>query len=366
MAPYRSNGRFRPYPIADEEKLEQLVERLGDDSGSFRERLMVRLRSAYSHHYRRMLPSLLKAIEFHATSPNLKPLLKALKLLKDYADKPNQEPYATDINVPMEGVLSPGWQEAVIKIGADGLPHIDRLAYEIGVLRAVREKLRCKELWVAGANRYRNPDDDLPQDFEVKREDYYQDLQQPLDAEAFIAQIQADMTQALEALNQGIPSNSKVSILEKQGGWIHLTPLEEQPEPEHLRKLKDEISRRWSIISLLDILKETEFRLHFTKHFRSTASRETLEVTEVRKRLLLCLYALGTNLGIKRVAHGEHGVGYFDLHYVRRKFLSKAALRQAITDVADAIFRIRLPHMRNVNYVGLFPAFGEANKKCPC
>ena len=332
------------YPIADEEKLEQLIDRLGDGD-TFRERLMVRLRSAYTHHYRQMLPSLLKAIEFHATSPTLKPLLDALELLKDYADKPNQVPYPADINIPMEGVLSPGWQEVVMKTGSDGSPEIDRLAYEIGVLRTVREKLRCKEMWVAGAYRYRNPDDDLPQDFEANREEYYQDLQQPLDVDSFIAKIQTDMTQALEALNRGIPNNSKVSILEKRGGWIQLTPLEEQPEPEHLRELKAEINRRWSIISLLDILKETEFRLHFTKHFRSTASRETLDVADVRKRLLLCLYALGTNLGIKRVAHGEHGVGYFDLHYVRRKFLSKSALRQAITDVADAIFRIRLPHI---------------------
>ena len=38
---------------------------------------------------------------------------------------------------------------------------------------------------------------------------------------------------------------------------------------------------------------------NFTTHFRSAASRETLDPDELRKRLLLCLYALGTNLGIK-------------------------------------------------------------------
>ena len=124
-----------------------------------------------------------------------------------------------------------------------------------------------------------------------------------------------------------------------------LTPLEEQPEPEHLRRLKAEINHRWSTLPLLDVLKETEFRLNFTTHFRSAASRETLDPDELRKRLLLCLYALGTNLGIKRIAHGDHGASARDLHYVRRKFLSKAALRQSITDVANAIFHIRAPHI---------------------
>jgi TnpA family transposase len=333
------------YPIAGEEKLEKLIDSLGEGGGTFRERLQARLRSSYNHHYRRMLPQILKALEFRSENPQLKPVMEAIQLLKDYAHKPNKEPYAAEVNVPMEGVLSQDWQAAVVSESIDGTPKIDRVAYEIGVLRSLREKLRCKEIWVAGAKRYRNPDQDLPQDFELKREEYYQDLQQPLEVEPFIAQIQRDMTQALGQLHRGLPSNPKVAILDKRGGWIRLTPLEEQAEPEHLAKLKEELNRRWSIIPLLDILKETEFRLHFTSHFRSTASRETLDSSEVRKRLLLCLYALGTNLGIKRIAHGEHGTSYFDLHYVRRKFLSKAALRQAITDVADAIFRIRLPHI---------------------
>ncbi len=41
---------------------------------------------------------------------------------------------------------------------------------------ALRDKLRCRELWVAGADKYRNPDDDLQKDFEVKREQYYEAL----------------------------------------------------------------------------------------------------------------------------------------------------------------------------------------------
>jgi hypothetical protein len=41
------------------------------------------------------------------------------------------------------------------------------------LLQALRVQLRCKEIWVVGANRYRNPDEDLPADFEVERVPYY-------------------------------------------------------------------------------------------------------------------------------------------------------------------------------------------------
>ena len=45
----------------------------------------------------------------------------------------------------------------------------DWINYEICVLQTLREQLRCKEIWVAGANRFRNPDDDLPTDVADRR-----------------------------------------------------------------------------------------------------------------------------------------------------------------------------------------------------
>lgn len=341
------------YPVANETQLETVVEHLGEGGKSFKERLHAKMRRSYTRYYRRLLPLILKALEFRSDSLNLKPLLDAIQLLKASAELPSAKPYPAETDVPMDGVLSADWQDSVMVTGKQGEPEIDRASYELGVLRTVREKLRCKELWVEGAKRYRNPDDDLPQDFDTKREQYYLDLKQPLDAAPFIDHLQADMTEALTEFNQGLPDNPKVKILDNRGGWIHLTPVAKQPEPEHLQALKNEITRRWSMVPLLDVLKETEMRLQFTEHFKSTGNREALAPEELRKRLLLCLYATGTNLGIKRIAHGEHGVSAPDLRYVQRKFVSKTALSQAIGDVANAIFRVRLPHI-----------WGEATTAC--
>src|SRR6266536_1363064 len=60
-------------------------------------------------------------------------------------------------------------------------------------------------------------------------------------------------------------------------------------------------------------------------------------------RLLLCLYALGTNIGLKRMSAGDHGVSYNDLLYVRRRFLQRETLRQVIAQVVNAVFAARLP-----------------------
>ena len=55
---------------------------------------------------------------------------------------------------------------------------MNRINDERATLHTLRERVRCQELWVKGAQRYRNPDD-LPADFAAKRVAYYQALEKP-------------------------------------------------------------------------------------------------------------------------------------------------------------------------------------------
>lgn len=128
-----------------------------------------------------------------------------------------------------------------------------------------------------GANRYRNPEEDLPVDFEVKRQEYYQALQQPTDAEAFIGRLQREMEQALSHLNEQIPNNTKVRLLDKNNGWIKVSPLSAQPEPVNLLHLKTALIQHWPMTGLLDILKETDLRVGFTQYFQTSGTRERLD-----------------------------------------------------------------------------------------
>lgn len=220
---------------------------------------------------------------------------------------------------------------------------IERINYEIAVLQALRDRLRSREIWVVGANRYRNPEADLPTDFELKRQDYYQAIHQPIEAEEFINALKEEMKQALSILNDNLPDNPKVKLLTKNNGWIRLTPLSAQPEPINLLHLKTELVQRWPMTSLLDILKETDLRVGLSKSFQTAATRETLDPTILQKRLLLCLYGLGTNTGLKRISNGTPDVSYEDLHYVKRRFIHKDHLRQAIISVVNATLKFEMP-----------------------
>ncbi len=225
------------FPVAGEKTLQAVVKEYKSSSPNYTERVYAVMRSSYLHHYRRMVPQLLETLEFCSNNDVHRPVIKALELLKRYRDS-NQRYYALGEDLIIDGVIRNDLKELIIEVDSDGHERINRVNYEICVLVALRDKLRSQEIWVKGAKRYCNPEEDLPQDFEAQRENYYKAIGKPIEAETFIAQLQTEMTNALTMLDQGMPDNSKVKILKKNNGWICLTPLDAQAEPPQLAQLK--------------------------------------------------------------------------------------------------------------------------------
>ena len=332
------------YPVVGEQTLRELVKEYHATGRSYREKVHLVMRGSYSHHYRRMVPQLLSVLDFHSNNEQYQPVMHALDLLKKYTGSKRRF-YDNEDIVPLDGVVPKEWQNTVLEPDAKGQPRVNRINYEMHTLHTLQERVRCKEIWVAGAQRYRNPDDDLPADFATQRPAYYQALDKPLDPETFIGGVQQQMQQALQRLDVGMPHNPSVKILQRPRGWIQVAKPERQPEPPNLAGLKAEITRRWPMTSLLDVLKETDLHVSFTQHFTGTGMRSALDPEILQRRLLLCLYGLGTNAGLKRVCATTPGEQYHDLLYVHHRYLHPDVLRNAIAEVVNAIFRGRAAHI---------------------
>ncbi len=233
----------------------------------------------------------------------------------------------------------------MVEPDAKGHSRIHRIHSEIHVLQALRERLRCKEIGVPGAQRYRTPEEDLPTDFPEARHTYYQALEPPLDPDTFLTRLQQQRHQALQTLDTGMPQNPGVQILLRPQGWMRVSPLERLPEPTNLAHLTAEITRRWPMTSLLDVLQETELRVGLTPHCVETGTRVGLDEATLQRRLLLCLFGLGTKTGLTRVCATTPEEQYHALLYVRRRSVHPEALRHAIAHVVHAIFRRRATHM---------------------
>ncbi len=330
------------FPVVGEKTLQNLVKEWKATGPTYRVTLRAMIRSSYQGHYRRMVPKLLEALDFRSNNDRHRPVIEALEVVKRYANT-RKRCFPPEEDVPLDGVVRGLWHDAVVETDAAERERVNRVTYEIAVLETLRERLRCKEIWVVGADRYRNPDDDLPADFDVRRQDHYDALRLPLDVEEFIDGVKRELHEALQTLDAGLKHNPFVRITKKGGGWISLSPLDACPESPNLAGLKAELNAAWPMTGLLDMVKETDLRLGFTEVLRSPTTFEAMGRAVLQPRLLLCLHGIGTNAGLQRMASLDWGTTAKDLAYVRRRYISVEAMRRAIAIVTDGTLHARNP-----------------------
>ena len=94
---------------------------------------------------------------------------------------------------------------------------------------------------------------------------------------------------------------------------------------------------------MIDMLKEAVLRSGCLDRVTSAGSRGDLDTNILAERLLLVVYACGTNTGIRAIAGGDHGHSEDDLRYVRRRYLTVDVAQALAIDIANATFRARRP-----------------------
>src|SRR4051794_32830685 len=226
------------FPVIGEQTFDALVREARALGTPQSRRVHTAVRASYGSYYRRMMPKLLAALEFRSNNGTHRPLLDALDAIRR-AEGEGRQFFKAD-EVTIEGVIRPKWRNIVLEDAPGGGQRVNRINYGICVLQTLRERLRCKEVWVAGANRFRNPDEDLPADFAERRVECYDRLGLPTDARSFTDVLRAEMAEALQQLDRGMPCNAGVRLDPRRRHPIVVSPLEPQPEPSGLGALKTE------------------------------------------------------------------------------------------------------------------------------
>lgn len=134
------------YPIiGGKKRLKALVEDLCS-SREYGERVQSTIRRSYSSYYRQIIPIILDLINFRSNNRHYKPIIEALEIIKK-----NIESKATYFpqgeKVPIKGVISNQMKEFVIEKEEGKKNRFNRINYEICTFQALRDRLRCKEVW---------------------------------------------------------------------------------------------------------------------------------------------------------------------------------------------------------------------------
>jgi TnpA family transposase len=331
------------YPEVSEEILQNISNELDCRGGWFQHHVHMKMRSLYSHARRRTLFTALSLLKIDTHHPKFASLKESLHFIRNHYDK--SDPVWLPENVPILNSLPDQWRERIIKQDGKDKGCVCRKSFEMAVFETLYSPLRSKAMWVHDSWRYRHPHKDLPDDFVNRRDHYFELLDLPKDSKQFVSILKEKMTKLLAELNEAIPGNSKIKILDKNNGHIKVSPFAAQEEVVFLPALHQEIQRRWASVSLLDILKETDHRTGFCDLFHTAGHHENMEPEELRRRLLLALYAIGSNTGFKRMCTANMQVTENDLHYIRRRHIHADNLRAAIRQVINSILAERNKEM---------------------
>lgn len=328
------------YPVVDIETLKRLKEDLSQRGNWYQKQVRIKMRSLYSHGSRAELLDLLTHLNFDARDDEHKILLEAIHFIIKHRDSLSdiykEEP-------PLTHVIPDNWLDFVIEEKTESSIQVNKLNYEIVVCNEIRRRLTYKGLWIKGSYRYRDPKKDLPTDFEENRIEYYKKLGLPLDPREFIKQFKVELRHALSSLNETIPTNNKVSILSKNNGHIKISPSLPQKSPENITELQNEIIKRWGHINLIDAFKEAHIRIGFIRHLETVGLYSKLDIDQLITRLLLSLYAIGSNTGLKRISIANAEANESELQYVKRRHINPTNVRLAIREVVNAVIKARDP-----------------------
>ena len=197
-----------------------------------------------------------------------------------------------------------------------------------------------------GADRWRNPDEDLPQDFEQRRTEHYAALSKPLDpSRVHRGGPLRDASRAAGASPGAAASLPFLEIADRgKQGAIKLTPLTAQPDPPNLNALKARDAR-----PLGDGRADRHAQGVDPSHRlpedrqRHGPGRPAQRRDAGRAADAGCSTLTGRTPASEHVAAGDHGHSEDDLRYVRRRFLTAELVRSFAIEIANATFAARDP-----------------------
>lgn len=327
------------YPeVGGKEKLEQSKLSRKSFKQARRESEYKHIRSLYRQGYRKDIFFILNILKLHTHTS--KTVLDAMHFILDHqTDKEFKgEYYPSHCTVPTDDLIS-ALDLKVIKTADE---KINRIYYEIALLKWLKRELRCKNIWVKGAFKYADPEKDLPQDFKKNKSLHCQMLNISENPDQEIAKLKRTMLKSLSLFNTSIVTDPEGRLgVKAKKPHIYLTPYEAQKEPANITALKDEITYLWSNTGLLEILKEADLRIGLTSELIAIGGKTLLEDKVLQQRLLLALFAIATNTEFNKVCSGVAAISESDLRYVRKRFLTPEALRHIIRKLVNATLAIR-------------------------
>jgi TnpA family transposase len=222
---------------------------------------------------------------------------------------------------------------------------LDRRQLEVCVFHYLAQGLQSGDVYVEGSQAYADYRGQLlPWSACVCRlPAYCQALQMPETAESFVAHLRQRLRHVTERVDAAFPDNAELTIDEM--GTPHLKRLKAQPIPEDLETLEALLKERMPERHLLDILKNVQDWVSYTRHF-GPASGNDRRLDDSISRYLLTVFGYACELGASQTArHAPNLVSRQSLRRINAQHITSVKLEAALRDVIGEYSRFELPFL---------------------
>lgn len=287
------------------------------------------LENSFSY-LRKYTPTLLKALEFRSTK-STEPLLKALDVIREMNESNKRK---VPEGAPLD-FISKRWQKYVYD--DDGT--INRHYYEMAALTELRNSIRSGDVSIVGSRQHKDFDEYL-----VSREEWETShttgtrLAVSLSVDDYLEERTNALLNRLNWMSKNIRDLEGVSL---ENGKIHVQRLEKDV-PDEARQFSLRLYGMLPRIKLTDLLIEVSSWTGFEKQFIHVSTGKPPHEEE-KSVLMATLMAMGTNIGLTKMAEATPGISYRQMANVAQWRMYEDAMNRAQATMVNFHHRLALP-----------------------
>ena len=220
---------------------------------------------------------------------------------------------------------------------------LNRRQLEVCVFHYLDYGLRCGDVYVEGSAAYADYRQQLlPWDTCAPRVPAYcQALQFAPTGGDFVARLRERLRAAAQRVDATYPENTALTI--DHEGTPHLKRLQAQPVPENLHTIESLLKDRMPERHLLDILKDVQHWVGYTRHFGPPSGSDP-KLSDAVRHYIFTVFGYASELGASQTArHTTEPISRQVLRRINEQHITATKLEASLCDVIEEYTRFELP-----------------------
>lgn len=218
---------------------------------------------------------------------------------------------------------------------------------EIAIFRQIHLELKSGDLCIAYGDEYRDWREEM-----VTPEEYAEDLKTyteisgvETDGVKLCSQLKAEFIALALAVDQRMPSNEQVKIVD---GRPSVKRIPKQERPAEVEALDRKIGERMPQVSICDVFSDAAHWCDLSKLLKPISGLES-RIKDRHARFVLTSVCYGCNLGPSQTARSTKLWTRREIAWLNSKYITESLIDRAAKEVINAYAKFELPHFWGSN-----------------